>query len=165
MSKSPSWFSYVKSPPTKARIRLARLGYSHYRLASRNRRCRFGRCCAAVNCVFDGTTETIMAKIMMNRSSRNRMHRLGILSLILVCSVSTGCYNLRPNWGPQGTIGMQRNRAAANDPFPSNELGPPLAGVRPLGYEQPKAQADSLQSSPYARRGTRGGVFGQPAGF
>ncbi len=86
------------------------------------------------------------------------------MSLFTVCLIATGC-NLRPDWGPPGTIGMQRNRAAMHDPFPSNELGPPIMGGRPPGFEQPKSQADTLQSSPYARRGMRGGQYTPNYGF
>ena len=63
--------------------------------------------------------------------------------LILMCPL-TGCY-LRPNFGPPGTIGMQRSRAVLHDPYPSNELGPPIVGGRPRGFDNPQAQAENLQ--------------------
>ena len=70
------------------------------------------------------------------------------------CVVFSGCH-MRPNFGPQGSIGMQRNQAVLHDPFPSNDLGPTIEGGRPLGFEQPWAQARSNQDSPYVRRGSR----------
>lgn len=77
---------------------------------------------------------------------------------------SFGC-NLRPNWGPQGTIGAQRERAVMHDPFPSNELAPPIVGGRPLGYEQPRSETSRLQDSPYARRPARGDQYSPTYGF
>lgn len=77
---------------------------------------------------------------------------------------ATGC-GMRPNWGSPGTIGEQRNRAVLYDPFPSNDLGPPIQGGRPLGFEQPRAEATHLQDSPFARRTLRGAPAAPPTGF
>jgi len=87
-----------------------------------------------------------------------------VSAVVVACLLSSGC-NLRPDWGPPGTIGMQRSRAMVHDPFPSNELGPPIVGGRPPGFDLPKSQADQLQSSPYARRGARGGQYTPAYGF
>ncbi|MDG1874099.1 MAG: hypothetical protein P8J27_09315 [Mariniblastus sp.] len=86
------------------------------------------------------------------------------LSLIIGVCVCTGC-NHRPNWGPQGSIGMQRNRSVVHDPYPSNDLGPPIMGVRPQGYERPSAETTSLQGSPYAPKSRRGGQYQPRNGF
>lgn len=71
------------------------------------------------------------------------MFRYIWIPLVLV-TVTAGCH-LRPNWGPPGTIGMQRSRAVLNDPFPSDELGPQIMGARPLGFDRPEARAEGLQ--------------------
>ena len=84
--------------------------------------------------------------------------------VVVICFVSVGCHT-SPNWGPQGTIGMQRTKAVLHDPFPDNDLAPPIRGGRPLGFEQPKSEPVSLQNSPYARRGTRGGQYTPAYGF
>lgn len=66
-----------------------------------------------------------------------------------------GCLGYGPNFGSQGTIGQQRNEAVIHDPFPSNELGPPIMGARPRGFERPFSEATDTQGSPYTRRNQR----------
>lgn len=88
--------------------------------------------------------------------------QFALLSFVVVSSI--GCY-LRPNWGPPGTIGAQRARANLHDPFPSNELGPPIQGGRPLGFEQPRSEATQIQGSPYANQSIRGGYSAPYQGF
>jgi len=83
---------------------------------------------------------------------------------LLICVVSIGC-NYRPNFGPQGTIGMQRNRAVVHDPYPNNDLGPPVIGARPLGYERASAESNALQASPFAPKSQRGGLVVPYNGF
>ena len=63
-----------------------------------------------------------------------------VLGLFLI----SGCH-LRLDWGPPGTIGMQRSRAVLNDPFPSDELGPTILGARPRGFDLPEPRAEGLQ--------------------
>ena len=92
-----------------------------------------------------------------------RFCRSMIAMLATVCIVLSGCQ--APPWGPPGTIGAQRARAMVHDPYPSTDLAPPIAGGRPLGYDQPPSEATSLQSSPYARRSLRGGQFVPTFGF
>jgi hypothetical protein len=60
---------------------------------------------------------------------------------------------------------MQRSKAVLHDPFPSTDLGPPIQGGRPLGFEQPKSESAALQSSPYARRGMQGAPYAPTYGF
>lgn len=63
-----------------------------------------------------------------------------------------GCH-LRPDFGPPGTIGQQRARAAVHDPFPNNDLGPPIVSGRPRGFDRPGAEPNRLQQdNPYAIR-------------
>ena len=88
-----------------------------------------------------------------------------LLSGLIVFSVLLAGCLLKPNWGPQGTIGEQRARAYLHDPFPSNELGPPITGGRPLGFEQPRAEATHIQDSPFARRSNRGGLYQPQYGY
>lgn len=83
---------------------------------------------------------------------------------ISVFLFATGC-GMRPNWGPPGTIADQRNRAVLYDPYPSNDLGPPIQGGRPLGFELPRSEATHLQDSPFARRTLRGAPAAPPTGF
>ena len=61
----------------------------------------------------------------------------------------------RSNFGSQGTIGQQRNEFVIHDPYPSNDLGPPIVGGRPRGFDRPFAEATDVQGSPYARRNGR----------
>lgn len=91
----------------------------------------------------------------------NRANLRHTIFIVLSCIVFSGC-NMGPHFGPQGSIGMQRNRAVLHDPFPSNDLGPTIEGGRPLGFEQPWAEARSNQDSPYARRGA---PVALPSGF
>ena len=84
---------------------------------------------------------------------------LGVFCVLIL--VSTGC-RVQPNWGPQGTIGQQRSNAIKHDPFPSDDLAPPILGGRPPGFEQPKSEAVTAQGSPFSsKRSGRGPV--QPA--
>lgn len=68
----------------------------------------------------------------------------GLLFSATIVSCAGGCY-LRPNFGPPGTIGMQRSRAVVHDPFPSDDLGPRIVGGRPKGFDRPQAEAENLQ--------------------
>lgn len=70
-----------------------------------------------------------------------------------VLTIGTWGCNAPPMLGPPGTIGMQRSRAVLNDPYPNNELGPPIMGGRPPGFEQPTNNASSLQQNAYGRNG------------
>ena len=75
-----------------------------------------------------------------------------ITLIALVAIACSGCH-LRPNLGPPGTIGMQRSRAVLHDPYPIDELGPPVIGGRPKGFDRPQAEATNLQE-------VRGSMFG-----
>ncbi len=73
-----------------------------------------------------------------------------VISLIAGMAVPLAGCHLRPNFGPPGTIGMQRDRAVLHDPFPNNDLGPAVVGGRPRGYELPLPEATDTQGSPFA---------------
>ncbi len=78
--------------------------------------------------------------------------RWSLLVVGLLIPGLTGCH-LRPNFGPPGTIGEQRAKAIVHDPFPDNDIGPPIASGRPPGFDRPASEPKRLQSdNPYARR-------------
>ena len=83
------------------------------------------------------------------------------LAIIVGASLLAGCGSTQLNLGPPGTIGMQRERAVIHDPYPSTDLGPPIVGGRPAGYDLPLARAKSLQVNPHAQRRNTG-AFAQP---
>lgn len=81
---------------------------------------------------------------------------------VLILVAATGCQN-RFNLSPPGTIGEQRARAQLYDPYPDNDLGPPIVGGRPLGFDRPSAQPRRLQQdNPFAKKKS-GSAFGSPA--
>lgn len=91
--------------------------------------------------------------------------KFGMLAILTVgMLLTTGCY-LRPDLGPPGTWETQRSRAVLHDPFPKNDLGPPIVGGRPLGYDMPRSEATDVQDTPYAPLSQRGGAFGNRNGF
>ena len=75
---------------------------------------------------------------------------LGSLACMVV--LFAGCLN-QPLFRPPGTIGYHRSQAVLHDPFPSNDLGPPIMGGRPLGFDRPLSEVVDSQGSPHARRG------------
>jgi len=107
---------------------------------------------------------TKLKPVRANRRTMAIKIKLLVLFGFGICIVSTGC-NYRPNFGPQGTIGMQRNRAMVHDPYPSNDLGPAIMGGRPIGYQRPSAETTLLQGSPYAPRSRRGAQYVPQNGF
>ena len=72
-------------------------------------------------------------------------HSFALASILLLTSAISGCY-MTPNFGAPGTIGMQRSRAVVHDPFPDNDIAPPIMGGRPLGFDRPMAEAEKNQS-------------------
>jgi hypothetical protein len=84
------------------------------------------------------------------------------VSIVFLVS-ALGC-SARPSMGPPGTISDQRNRAVLHDPYPSNDLGPPIVGGRPREFDLPRSEPAHLQSSPYAQR-SRGGPVPPQTGF
>ena len=58
--------------------------------------------------------------------------------LVLFLIVLAGCQSTaKPNLTQPGSAQVQQNRAVRFDPYPENEPGPAMVGVRPRGYENP----------------------------
>ena len=76
---------------------------------------------------------------------------LSVAATILI-SFSCGCHVNR-DLGPPGDMNTQRTRALLHDPFPANDIGPDIEGIRPRGFDLPRSEVQKLQPSPYARRG------------
>jgi hypothetical protein len=55
-----------------------------------------------------------------------------LLPLIVGCSHTAG-----PCWLHPGAAKTQQNRALRYDPYPENEPGPTMVGVRPREYQKP----------------------------
>ena len=77
---------------------------------------------------------------------------ISALAITALALILTGCSSARLDLGPPGTIGMQREKAVIHDPYPSTDLGPPIVGGRPSGYDLPLDPTKSLQVNPFARR-------------
>jgi len=73
------------------------------------------------------------------------MSRKLSIKLIFCCATLIslgGCAN-RQGWGfasGQGTIDRQKSRAVVHDPYPLNDIGPPVMGGRPREYYDPQAE-------------------------
>jgi hypothetical protein len=48
----------------------------------------------------------------------------------------------KPNWFNPGTAPEQKARAIVHDPYPENEPGPRIEGIRPREYERPLSEVD-----------------------
>ncbi len=64
-----------------------------------------------------------------------------------------GCHLAGPNFGPQGTFDYQRGQAVLHDPFPNNEVAPPIVGARAPGYTHPLPEPKNIQE--FRNRGAR----------
>ena len=73
------------------------------------------------------------------------MSRMLAAKLIFSCAALlslAGCAN-RAGWGlgsGQGTVDRQKARAVVHDPYPLNDIGPPVMGGRPREYFDPQAE-------------------------
>lgn len=61
---------------------------------------------------------------------------LAIVLPILIAPAGC-CSTARPDWTHPGGAEVQQKRALRYDPYPENEPGPVLTGVRPRQYEVP----------------------------
>jgi hypothetical protein len=64
--------------------------------------------------------------------------------LIATVIASGGCYWL-PKIEPPGTEAQQIGRAVLHDPFPNNDIAPPVLGSRPRGFDRPFAEPEANQ--------------------
>ncbi len=68
------------------------------------------------------------------------------LAIIGSLAISSGCRNLTgPQWFNPGTMQQQQLRAMSYDPYPDNNLGPAMVGVRPREFQKPAAEAPKIQ--------------------
>lgn len=64
-----------------------------------------------------------------------------ITGLSLILTLLAGCGWLpRVNWCRPGPAPYQQQEAVRFDPYPENDLGPPVLGGRPQSYENPPAE-------------------------
>lgn len=91
---------------------------------------------------------------MKIRSSRTS----GLIAIVAlaVMSVASGCHSsgYAERFG-LGSMDKQKAKAADFDPFPLNDIGPPVVGARPHGFFNPlpeprRNENTARQSSPYA---------------
>lgn len=66
----------------------------------------------------------------------SRWIQFSVLSLLLV--VISGCGWMRPYGYSPGDIHTQRNNAVLHDPYPDNDAGPEMVGVRPPSFQKPR---------------------------
>ena len=74
----------------------------------------------------------------------------GILSLLVLSAVlpaCSGCLAL-PNLEHPGSVDYQQARAQRFEPYPDNDLGPPVAGARPREYQDPRAEVTRALQRP-----------------
>ena len=72
----------------------------------------------------------------------------GIVSLIALSVVlppCCGCQLDTPNLAHPGTEANQQARAKVFEPYPDNEMGPPVVGGRPREYQDPRPSFAILQ--------------------
>ena len=62
------------------------------------------------------------------------------IALLLATTIGCGCFS-SINWRHPGTAPYQRQKAVRFDPYPENDIGPPVVGGRPLGYTQPPSES------------------------
>lgn len=63
-----------------------------------------------------------------------------------------GCsYTIRkPNWAHPGPAPYQRGNATQFDPYPQNDMAPPIVGGRPAGYAKPPSEVErARQHQPF----------------
>src|SRR5947209_10951684 len=85
-----------------------------------------------------------------------RVAGLFLLGLCLGAAGSGCSSNLgRPNWADPGPVAYQQHQALRYDPFPQDDLGPPIVGGRPREYDRPR-EPSPLRPNPAF--GTIGGA-------
>jgi energy-converting hydrogenase Eha subunit F len=64
-----------------------------------------------------------------------------LLGTLLTLGIA-GCANLKPDWFHPGPAPVQQARAERFDPYPENDIGPPIVGSRPREYQNPVPEVD-----------------------
>ena len=66
-----------------------------------------------------------------------------IVVVLIAAGASSGCYSVPgPDWHQPGTANYQRAVAERFDPYPENETGPAVVGVRPRDYQKAIPEVD-----------------------
>lgn len=61
---------------------------------------------------------------------------------LLLIAIVGGCKGVEgPCWLHPGSAQCQQKKALRYDPYPENETGPPMEGVRPRDYQKPPPEA------------------------
>ena len=69
---------------------------------------------------------------------------VGLFAFAAGCSSEIHRYVRFPNLFHPGTAAQQRAEALEHDPFPQNDIGPPVVGGRPLGYQAGVEEVDRM---------------------
>jgi hypothetical protein len=73
-----------------------------------------------------------------------------LMAMILAAGVA-GCGSMAgPNWQHPGTAPVQQSRAERFDPYPENEIGPPIVGARPREFQQPPGETSRARQTPWS---------------
>ncbi len=94
------------------------------------------------------------------------MERYRPLSWIMLVALATasGCsseaarYIHFPELHSPGTATQQRGESIVHDPYPLNDIGPPVVGGRPLAYQTPVPEVDRAFMFDNAVRRSRGAI-------
>lgn len=82
--------------------------------------------------------------------------KLGLLlvALVTTCLGCKGSPSGSHRWGGsdfgQGSVDRQKSRAVVFDPYPLNDIGPPIVGGRPREYANPLPEAARNELTPRA---------------
>jgi hypothetical protein len=91
------------------------------------------------------TAQKGQADVTRMRSWRINSLRLARLPLLLLTIlIMSGCTSRPRGWGFPGGLGTmdrQKSRAAVHDPYPFNDIGPPVVGGRPREFSTPRSEA------------------------
>lgn len=72
-----------------------------------------------------------------------------MLLVAVALAAAGGCRGTRlPNWCYPGPADYQQNAAQRFDPYPENDVGPPVDGGRPMQYETPVAEPSRARWNP-----------------
>jgi hypothetical protein len=71
----------------------------------------------------------------------------GLAMVAIWFATSSGCSGLMRAYDylRPGDVRHQRSVAIAHDPYPLDDLGPPIAGGRPRGFEKPLSEVERAQ--------------------